>query len=218
MRTGKSRVNLPSGAEGFGYTRLDNLDDPCGRFPTTMNLTKRHFMTNLFSGDAVVKINAYRRRLLLPTVLLLLASQAGCVSLDALPQSASAVDFETPVEGKTGWSRYQETLTVSELTDDVAYAAAKAGLRSAGFTIKRADVSNSAVIGEHGMTGVDWNVVAGVYFRSGDGTTQFKLVAQGSKDLAFWEDATGSDWVSKIRLGIVDFLESSVNDSLPAEH
>ena len=175
-------------------------------------------MINLISRNTVVEMNAYRRRLLLPMVLLLLARQAGCVSLDALPQSASAVDFETPIEGKTGWSLYQETLTVSELADDLAYAAAKAGLRSAGFTIKRADVSNAAVIGEHGMTAVDWNVVAGVYFRSGDGTPQFKLIAQGSKDLAFWEDATGSDWVSKIRLGIVDFLESSVNDSLPAEH
>lgn len=50
---------------------------------------------------------------------------------------------------------------------DLAYRAARIGLQEDGFKIRRANRSEGYVIGEHGMTIVDWNVVVcGVYLPS----------------------------------------------------
>ena len=140
-------------------------------------------------------------------VVLLLST--GCASVNSLPQSASEVDFTTTIEGKTGWSEYQGIIDVAKVDESTAYEAAKAGLRSSGFTLRRGDIENLTVIGAHGMTAYDWNVVAGVYIRTTNDATMFKIVVEGSKDIGFSGDATGSDWVGRIQGGIRSYLASS---------
>lgn len=135
-----------------------------------------------------------------------------CASVNSLPQTANEVDFDEGVEGKTGWSEYQGLLQTAAVRDEVAYEAAKAGLRAAGFTVNRADISNRLVLGKHGMTAYDWNVVAGIYYRIDDDQTRFKMIVEGSKDLGFSGDATGTDWVGRIQGGIRNYISTSVSE------
>lgn len=152
-------------------------------------------------------------------IALMLIFTAGCASVKSLPQSADEVDFDSTIEGKTGWSEYQGIISVSKIDEKIAYEAAKAGLRNAGFTVSRGDFDNLTVMGQHGMTAYDWNVVAGVYIKTGESKTQFKTVVEGSKDIGFSGDATGTDWVGQILGGVRNYLATaSVTDSFPDQH
>lgn len=150
------------------------------------------------------------------SLLLLLCLSAGCASVNSLPQTASEVDFDSTFEGKTGWSEYQGAIEVPVLDDKTAYEAAKAGLRSAGFTLNRGDLANMTVIGKHGMTAYDWNVVAGVYVKTDESKTIFKTIVEGSKDIGFSGDATGSDWVGRILGGVRAYLATAQSASKPS--
>lgn len=147
-------------------------------------------------------------RLILALSLVLILS--GCASMNSLPQSAADVDFADAVEGKTGWSEYQGQIDLPKVDDRTAYEAAKAGLRNAGFTVARANLDSLAVIGQHGMTAYDWNVVAGVYIQNNENLTRFKVLVEGSKDIGFSGDATGSDWVGHILAGVQNYLGTAV--------
>ena len=148
---------------------------------------------------------------ILPLFLLLVS---GCASINSLPQSASAVDFDQGKEGRTGWSKYEEVFFFRGIDRRTAYFAAKAGLADAGFTIKRADYESGCALGEHGMTAYDWNIVAGVYIKeTGEGCLA-KVLVQGSKDTGFWGDMTGSSWPQDIFKGMRKYIftESQINN------
>lgn len=142
-------------------------------------------------------------------LILMLCLISGCASVSSLPQTASEVDFDTTLEGQTGWSEYQGAIEVPRIDDKTAYEAAKAGLRNAGFTLNRGDFNNMTVIGKHGMTAYDWNVVAGVYVKTDETKTVFKTVVEGSKDIGFSGDATGSDWAGRILGGVRAYLATA---------
>lgn len=137
---------------------------------------------------------------------LILTLQYGCASIASLPQSAADVDFASTTEGKTGWSEYQGAFSTPRIDENIAYEAAKAGLRGAGFTVSRGIPDRQAIMGEHGMTAYDWNVVAGVYYQSDETNTYFKTIVEGSKDIGFSGDATGSDWVGRILSGVRSYI------------
>lgn len=131
---------------------------------------------------------------------------SGCVSINAVPQDAKFVDFDLNKEGRTGWSKYEETMFIKNIDTRTAYLAAKAGLSEARFTIKKADFSHLVVIGEHGITPYDWNIVAGVYIKPEGKGCLIKAYVQGSKDIGFWGDMTGSSWTQDIFKGIRTYL------------
>lgn len=122
----------------------------------------------------------------------------GCVSSGSLPQSASAVNFGAASEGKTGWSAYRQHARFERVTRDEVYEAAKAGLGAVDFALVSADVVQGVVIGEHGMTLHDWNVVAGVYFREREQGFDVVVLVEGSKDIGFSGDVTGGGWTGRI--------------------
>ena len=133
---------------------------------------------------------------------------ASCVSSKLLPQSADEVDFERAIEGKTGWSKYEEFARFEGVGRGEVFDAAKAGLGQAGFSLISARRDLGAVIGEHGMTAHDWNVVAGVYFRERQGGFDVKVVVEGSKDFGFSGDVTGDAWTSRILGGLRNSLQN----------
>tara|TARA_B100002003_G_C13839267_1_gene411982 strand:+ start:114 stop:590 length:477 start_codon:yes stop_codon:yes gene_type:complete len=138
----------------------------------------------------------------------------GCASLNSLPQSASEVDFNPQLEGRTGWSKYEEVFFFRGVDKRTCYMATKAGLADAEFTIKKANYEKSFVLGEHGITAYDWNIVAGVYIKSDiDGCTA-KAIVEGSKDVGFWGDMTASSWAQDIFKGMRQYIltESQIND------
>lgn len=143
-------------------------------------------------------------RTLLPTIIGL--ALCGCVSINSLPKSAAEVDFDPDREGRTGWSKYEETVVFKSVDRRTAYLAAKSGLADAGFTIKRADFARGMVAGEHGMTANDWNIVAGVYVQEREEGTAVKVLVQGSKDVGFQGDMTAQSWPQKILKGMREYV------------
>lgn len=131
-----------------------------------------------------------------------------CASVAMLPKSAAEVDFESR-EGKTGWSKYEHIETFRGHNKSSVYDAAKVGLGNAGFSLRTADRSKGLVIGEHGMTLHDWNIIAGVYFREVVKGTQVKVIVEGSKDIGFSGDVTSDGWSGKIMKGIRDHLNGT---------
>jgi hypothetical protein len=141
--------------------------------------------------------------LFVATVLVL---ASGCASVSSLPQSADEAGFDSGVEGKTGWSEYQEVTTFPGVSLRVAFDAAKAGLSDAGFALRKADFDRRMVIGAHGMTAHDWNVVAGVYLREVPEGVQAKVTVEGSKDLGFSGDATSGAWTGQVLKGMRKYI------------
>ena len=133
----------------------------------------------------------------------------GCASTSMLPKSAAEADFDSGVEGKTGWSKYQETARFDGITTEQAFNAAKIGLGAANFALVSANRELGVVMGQHGMTMHDWNIVAGVYFRERLGGCDVKVIAEGSKDIGFSGDATSGGWTGRILNGMRSALGRS---------
>jgi|TARA_R110000751_G_scaffold264804_2_gene363907 hypothetical protein len=131
----------------------------------------------------------------------------GCARVSMLPQHADEVSFEG-MEGKTGWSKYEQVSTFRGYTLDQVYDAAKVGIGSAGFALRLADKSKRMVLGEHGMTMHDWNVIAGVYLQEEPGATRVKVIVEGSKDIGFSGDVTSDGWPGKILTEMRSYLNS----------
>lgn len=126
----------------------------------------------------------------------------GCVSIRALPQSATEVDFDVPLHGQVSTFRYEDrTFLKGAATDDV-FSASKASLEVNGFTIRLAKVADGVAIGEHGVTAVDWNVVTGVYFVETQDGVKLALITETSHDFGFAGHATDADWNTLILNGI----------------
>lgn len=152
-------------------------------------------------------------------ILLLVLPIVGCTSINSMPQSASEIDFSPNEEGRTGWSKYEEVFFFRGVDKRTAYFAGKSGMADAGFTIKRANYEEGAIIGEHGMTAYDWNIVAGVYIKTEEKGSSAKVLVQGSKDVGFWGDMTASSWAQDIFKGMRNYiLTESLIDNPNKKH
>ena len=129
-----------------------------------------------------------------------------CATVSMMPQSASEVNFDG-VEGKTGWSEYKQVANFPNTSIDEIYDAAKAGLGSADFELLVADKAQGYIIGEHGMTLHDWNILAGVYFVTSNTDIKVAVIVEGSKDIGFSGDVTGGGWSSRILNGMRTYLK-----------
>jgi len=133
---------------------------------------------------------------------------SACANVNMVPHDVAEVDFDAP-EGKTGWSQYQHVETFRGYTEEQVYEAAKVALGSAGFSLRMADKTKGTVIGEHGMTAHDWNVIAGVYFKHEDNGTKVKVIAEGSKDIGLSGDVTSDGWTGKILRAMRQYLNET---------
>jgi hypothetical protein len=182
-----------------------NIDEVDNRQPFCLLLHSRFSSSSRStSGDAM--------RALITLLCLALGS---CASVGSLPQSASEANLGTQVVGKTGWSEYQDVMFVRGIDRDTAFLAAKEGLASASFTVKKGNATDGMVVGSRGMTAYDWNVVAGVYFAPERGGYVFKVIAEGSKDTGLWGDHTASSWPQDIFRGIRRYIAEEASISNP---
>lgn len=152
----------------------------------------------------------------LMAVIAMFLTLSGCATVGMLPKDVSEVQFDGP-EGKTGWSQYQHVETFRGYNSEQVYEAAKVGLGDAGFSLRVADLSKGMVIGEHGMTAHDWNVIAGVYFREREQDTQVKVIVEGSKDIGFSGDVTSDGWTGKILKGLRSYLNDTYQSVLKVD-
>lgn len=134
----------------------------------------------------------------------------GCIhaTMSMLPADAASVNFSS-AEGKTGWSKYEHVTQFPGYSHSQLYEAAKVGLGDAAFSLRTADLSKGVVIGEHGMTAHDWNVMAGVYIKDVAGVPTVKVIAHGSKDTGFSGDVTSEGWTGKILKGMRQHLNAT---------
>jgi S1-C subfamily serine protease len=144
---------------------------------------------------------------------LLLIFTGGCASVSMLPENADAVSFGK-AEGKTGWSQYAQEESFRNYSEEQIYEASKAALGMAGFSLRKANLAEGYVIGEHGMTMHDWNVIAGIYFKSIEEKIKLKVIIEGSKDIGFSGDVTSDGWSGKIVLYLRQYLNSLPSDSV----
>ena len=128
-----------------------------------------------------------------------------CASRSSLPKSASEVNFDSK-EGKIGWSEYGQNETFNNTDSKTIYQAAKAGLAAGGFNLVEGDSEKQTLIGEHGITAHDWNVLAGVYYKQIDADVLVRVIVHGSKDVGFNGDSTGDAWAGKIMNGMRTYL------------
>ena len=132
----------------------------------------------------------------------------GCATIGMLPKSVNNVDFDS-LEGKTGWSQYQQVETFRKYTTSQIYDALKVGLGDAGFSLRMADKNNGVIIGEHGITLHDWNVIAGCYFKEEGENVKVKIIIEGSKDIGISGDVTSDGWTGKILKGTREYLNNT---------
>lgn len=132
----------------------------------------------------------------------------GCATITMLPKDSAGIDFKSP-EGKTGWSKYEHIQQFPGSSPEQIYEAAKVGLGAAGFSLRKADITKCYVIGEHGMTAHDWNIMAGVYFKDVAGVPTVKIIVEGSKDIGFSGDVTSDGWTGKILRGMKEHLNAT---------
>lgn len=151
-----------------------------------------------------------RISLLAPLAVVLLTS---CASVRMLPDEAALVDFNA-VEGKTGWSKYEQVERFPGYKVDQLFEAAKVGLGVAGFSLRKADMTKGIVVGEHGMTAHDWNVIVGVYFKEINGVPTIKIIVEGSKDIGFSGDVTSDGWPGKILRAMREHLNATYQSVL----
>ncbi|MEX0899803.1 MAG: hypothetical protein WD081_03835 [Gammaproteobacteria bacterium] len=131
----------------------------------------------------------------------------GCATVGMLPDTAESIDFTAP-EGKTGWSQYHQIEMFKGYSESEVFNAAKVALGQVGFSLRSADFGKGRVVGEHGMTAHDWNVIAGVYFKGAPDGTEVAVIIEGSKDIGFSGDVTSDGWSGKILGEIRDYLHS----------
>ncbi len=130
---------------------------------------------------------------------------SGCASTAMLPATANDV-IAGGGEGKVGWSSYREESVLKNTTMPEAISAAKAGLGDAGFALREVNVSAGRVVGEHGMTAHDWNIIAGVYLKPQGKDVVAIVLAEGSKDIGFSGDVTSGAWTGNILKGMRAYL------------
>lgn len=120
-----------------------------------------------------------------------------CVGSSSFPESSAQVNFNGP-EGKTGWSKYEQNAFFRNVSKQEVYDAAKDALGVNGFALLRADINSGIVLGEHGMTLHDWNVVTAIYFVDEPYGVRVRVQSEGSKDLGFSGDVTGGGWTGLV--------------------
>ena len=139
-------------------------------------------------------------------VVLLTVLLSGCATISSLLQSPTEINFNQQIEGKPGGSKYEEQYTFNDVKLIDVYEAAKAGLASANFALRKADLSKGLIVGEHGMTLQDWHVIARIYLKQEGDDVIVKVIAQSFKDIGFSSDATSGGWTGEILNGMRDYL------------
>ena len=129
--------------------------------------------------------------------LVLVFACTGCATRWSLPDSAAEVDFEGPM-GKTGWAQYERTEFYPGATPERLRQELIQGLAQMRFEILQDDPSASMLIGEHGATLYDWNILMGVYWKRHKDGVLVRYHVEASKDIGFLGDKTQRDWITEL--------------------
>jgi hypothetical protein len=135
-------------------------------------------------------------------ILILVAlALAGCASVSEFPTSAADVDFDGE-QGHTGWAKYERTFLLKSISVGQVLPAAEKALAASNFDVRKSDAMGAVVIGEHGATPVDYNIIAALYFRQTGKDVRVRIHVQASRDIGFLGDATDRNWTSDLETSL----------------
>ncbi len=144
------------------------------------------------------------RSLLLSTLCLPLL--VGCAGMNDLPANAAEANFDGE-QGHTGWARYERTTLLKDTRLDAALAAGERALTFSKFEIRKVDPAGAVVVGEHGATPYDYNIMAAIYFRQEGRDVRARLHVQASRDIGFLGDATERNWTKELETSLKTILD-----------
>jgi hypothetical protein len=114
-------------------------------------------------------------------LIFMLMSQMSCATSWMLPESAEEINFSE--DKNIGFlSSYERTQRFKNVSSYRVFEAIKKGLTKTGFKLKSADFLSGVVIGEHPISWLDWNSMAGVYFKKEGQDVLVKVKVEGAKD------------------------------------
>jgi hypothetical protein len=137
--------------------------------------------------------------------LALTAVLTGCASVSEFPSSAADVDFDGG-QGHTGWAKHERTLLLRNTNLSEALAGGEKALAASNFTLRKSDAQGAVVIGEHGATPYDYNIIAALYFRQAGKDVRVRIHVQASRDIGFLGDATDRNWPLNLETSLKSIL------------
>jgi hypothetical protein len=138
----------------------------------------------------------------LRTILLIIAAAlAGCASVSEFPTSAAEVNFDGE-QGHTGWARHERTFMLKNTGVGEVLPAAVKALAASNFTLRKSDAQGAVVIGEHGATPFDYNIIAALYFRQAGKDVRVRIHVQASRDIGILGDATDRNWTMDLETSL----------------
>ena len=126
---------------------------------------------------------------------------AGCASVSEFPTSAAEVDFDGE-QGHTGWARTERTLWLRNTQLNEALLAAQQALAASQFALVKSDVQGAVVIGEHGATTNDRNIIAALYFRPVGDDVRVRIHVQASRGLGFIGYQVDPNWAWELETSL----------------
>jgi hypothetical protein len=141
------------------------------------------------------------------SVLAVALTSSGCVSyVDDVPATASEVDFDGG-QGHTGWARYERTSLLRNVRLTEAMRAGEKALVAHGFALRKSDLAGAVVVGEHGATDWDRNIIAGIYFQQVREDVRVRIHVQASRGVGFFGHQGDPDWTGYLEAALKGTLQ-----------
>lgn len=131
---------------------------------------------------------------------------SGCASVAEFPTSAQEVNFDGE-QGHTGWAKYEKTTFLGNTQLQDALAAGEKALAASRFELRKKDPAGAVVIGEHGATPFDYNIIAALYFRQEGKGVRVRIHVQASRDIGLLGDATDRNWTLELESSLKAILD-----------
>ena len=148
------------------------------------------------------------RQMIKLSLLFLLLTIYGCVSVNSVPDSASEISFTQAVDEMTGWRTYEKSHTFQDTSYDLVYRAARGALKNANYEITKASSEKGAIIGEHGTTWMHWERVAGIYLKQHEADVQLRIIVKTAVDPTSVPDTTMSVDADKVLEGMRLYIDT----------
>lgn len=139
--------------------------------------------------------------------LMVALASAGCISyVEDVPASVAEVDFGGS-QGHTGWARYERTSLLRNTRLADALRGGEKALAAHDFALRKSDLAAAVVVGEHGETSWDRNIIAAIYFRQEGEDVRVRIHVQASRGVGFFGHQADPDWTAYLDAALRGILQ-----------
>ena len=139
--------------------------------------------------------------------LMMALASTGCISyVEDVPANAFEVDFGGS-QGHTGWARYERTTLLRDIRLADALRGGERALVAHDFALRKSDLAAAVVVGEHGETSWDRNLIAAIYFRQEGADVRVRIHVQASRGVGFFGHQADPDWTAYLEAALKGILQ-----------